>query len=441
MAEMTEKTADKLAILGGQPVFEQPPAPYPSIGSAELEAVRGVVESGSLSGFYGSPGDKYLGGPVVRRFEDAWSRRFGVPHTVSVNSATSGLVAALGAIGVGPGDEVIVPPYTMSATAIAPLTYGGIPVFADIEAETFCLDPRSVERLLSPRTRAILAVNLFGHPAELRRLRELADARGVFLIEDNAQGPLAREGDRYAGTIGHIGVFSLNYHKHIHAGEGGMCVTHDERLAQRLRMIRNHGENVVEAWGVDDLTNMIGANYRLTEMSAAVGLAQLEGADRHVDARVALAERLSRELEGLEGLTVPAVRKGCRHVYYVWAARFDGARAGVSRQRFVKALAAEGVPSSAGYVRPLYLLPLFQRRQAIGRHGFPFNLAHPEVRYDRGSCPVVERMHYDELLGFETCAADPTDDYAALVVRAFRKVHAQRAALAQAPEAVFTPRT
>jgi perosamine synthetase len=437
MAEMTEE----LAILGGKPVFDQPAAPYPSIGLAELEAVRRVVESGCLSGFYGSPGDKYLGGPVVRRFEDSWSRRFGVQYTVSMNSATAGLVAAMGAVGVSPGDEVIVPPYSMSASAMAPLVYGGIPVFADIEAETFCLDLPAVERMLSPRTRAILAVNLFGHPAELRRLRELADARGIFLVEDNAQGPLAREGERYAGTIGHIGVFSLNYHKHIHAGEGGMCVTDDERLAQRLRMIRNHGENVIEAWGVDDLTNMIGANYRMTEMSAAVGLAQLEDADRHVGARVALAERLSRELEGLEGLTIPAVRKGCRHVYYVWAARYDAALAGVSRQRFVKALAAEGIATSPGYVRPLYLLPLFQRRQAIGRHGFPFNLANAGLSYNRGVCPVVERMHFEELVGFEPCVANPTDEYAQLVVRAFRKVHTHRTALAQAPEEAFTPRT
>jgi perosamine synthetase len=432
--------AEKLAIFGGEPVFDRAPAPYRSIGPAELDAVRKVVESGCLSGFYGSPGDKYLGGPVVRRFEDAWSRRFDVQHTVSMNSATAGLVATMGAIGMSPGDEVIVPPYSMSATVVAPLAYGGIPVFADVDPETFCLDPRAVERTISPRTRAILAVNLFGHPAELRRLRELADARGIFLVEDNAQGPLAKEGERLAGTIGHIGVFSLNYHKHIHAGEGGMCVTNDDGLAQRLRMIRNHGENVVEAWQVEDLTNTIGGNYRMTEMSAAVGQAQLEEADRHVGARVALAETMSRQLGDLEGLTVPIVRSGCRHVYYVWAARFDGRRAGVSRERFVKALAAEGVSLSPGYVRPLYLLPLFQRRQAIGRHGFPFNLARQEVSYDRGLCPVVERLHFEELIGFETCAADPTEAYAQLVIRAFRKVHAQGAALAAATAADLAPR-
>jgi perosamine synthetase len=422
---------DRLALLGGEPVVRGPLPRYTSVGAAEADAVRDVVASGSLSGFYGSPGAQFLGGPIVREFEASWSRRFGIEHIVSVNSATSGLVAAMGAVGVGPGDEVIVPPYTMSATAVAPLAYGGIPVFADVEAETFCLDPAAVARALSPRTKAIIAVNLFGHPARLAELRALADRHGVALVEDNAQGPLATEAGRYAGTIGHIGVFSLNYHKHIHTGEGGMCVTRDEALANRLRLIRNHGENVVEAWGVDDLTNMIGFNHRMTELSAAVGLVQLRDADRHVEARERLARRLTEGLSGLEGVTVPVVRQGCRHVYYVWAARLDRAALGVTRDLFARALVAEGIPCSSGYVRPLYLLPLFQRRIALGRAGFPFNLS--EVRYERGLCPTVEALHYEQLIGFEICTYEPTDQTADLVIRAFRKVHANRQALAAAP--------
>jgi len=423
---------ERLALLGGAPEIARPLQPYPSIGAAEAAAVKKVVESGCLSAFYGSPGDQYLGGPNILQFEAAWSARFKARHTVSVNSATSGLFAAMGAIGIGPGDEVIVPPYTMSATVMAPLVYGGIPVFADIDPDTFCLDPAQVRRAISPRTRAILAVNLFGHPAPLAELRALADERSLMLIEDNAQGPLATENGRYAGTIGHIGVFSLNYHKHIHTGEGGMCVTDDDQLANRLRMIRNHGENVVEEWQVNDLTNMIGFNYRMTELSAAVGLVQLADADVHVRRREALAQTLSRELADLEGLTVPTVRPGCRHVYYTWSARMDDAKVGVSRALFSKALLAEGVPNMAGYVRPLYLLPTFQRRIAIGKQGFPFNLS--EVTYPRGLCPVAERMYARELIGFETCAYEPTDENVALIVGAFRKVHAQRAALAASGE-------
>jgi len=262
---------DKLAIHGGTPVISHQLPHYSSIGDREMNAVAEVIRSGNLSGFYGSWGDEFFGGPVVKQFEKEWVTHFSVKHAVSVNSATSGLFAAMGAVGIRPGDEVIVPPYSMSATAMAPLVYGGIPVFADIEAETFCLDPESVRANITEKTKAIIAVNLFGHPAALAELRTLADQHGVMLVEDNAQSPLATENDRYAGTIGHVGVFSLNYHKHIHTGEGGMCVTDNDDLCLRLQMIRNHAENIVEPLNISNPINMVGFNYRMTEMSAAVG--------------------------------------------------------------------------------------------------------------------------------------------------------------------------
>lgn len=417
----------ELAILGGEPVLPTPLRPYRSMGAGEVEAVKRVVESDCLSGFYGSAGDQFLGGPRVREFEQAWSERFGVRHTVSVNSATSGLYAAMGAIGIRPGDEAIVPPLTMSATAMAPLVYGGVPVFADVEPDTFCLDVDAVRRAITPRTRAILAVNLFGHPAPLARLRALADEHGIRLIEDNAQGPLAGEDGRYAGTVGHIGVFSLNYHKHIHTGEGGMCVTDDDDLALRMQMIRNHAENVVEAYGVEDITNMVGFNYRLTELSAAVGLEQLRRIDEHVGPRVRLAETLTAMTSDLEGITPPSVRPGCRHAYYVWAFRLDEPALGVSRDAFSRALAAEGFPHGAGYVRPLYLLPLFQRPP---EESGVFGSALAAGRYHEGLCPTAERLHGRELLLFETCAYDVDGRTAELLGEAIRKVHAGREALA-----------
>jgi perosamine synthetase len=420
---------DVLAVRGGTPVLGRPLRPYSSVGAEELERVCATVRSGCLSGFYGSWGEQFLGGPQIKAFEQAWGQRFGARHVVSVNSATSGLFAAVGAIGVGPGDEVIVPPYTMSATAMAPLVYGGVPVFADIEPDTFCLDVQAVSEAITPRTRAIIAVNLFGHPAPLARLRDLADRRGLKLIEDNAQGPLATEGGRYAGTVGHLGVFSLNYHKHIHTGEGGLCVTEDDDLALRLRLIRNHGENVVESLGLEDLTNLIGFNYRMTELSAAVGLAQLERIDLHVERRQRLAERLSEGVAGLEGLTPPVPRPGCRHVYYVWALRFDSEKMGISRETFSEALTAEGFPHFTGYVRPLYLLPAFQKRIAFGRSGYPFNLS--SVNYRKGLCPVAERMYEKELVCFETCAYDPDEEETQQLIEAIRKVHRHRAKLAR----------
>jgi perosamine synthetase len=186
----------ELALLGGPPAVRRPVTRFQGLGPDERAAVLRVMDRGLLSGFYGSPRPEFFGGPEVLAFEAAWRRRFGVAHAVSVNSATSGLMAALGAIGLGPGDEVIVPPYTMSATAMAPLVWGGVPVFADIEPDHFGLDPAAVAAAVTPATRAILAVNLFGHPADLGRLRDIADRHRLFLIEDNAQAILAGTGRR-----------------------------------------------------------------------------------------------------------------------------------------------------------------------------------------------------------------------------------------------------
>ena len=421
------KTMNHLAIRGGAPVLAAPLRPYRSIGPAEVAAVKRVAECGCLSGFYGSHGPQFFGGPVVRQFEEAWGAHFGTRHVISVNSATSGLFAAMGAIGLSPGEEVIVPPYTMSASVVAPLLYGGIPVFVDIDRETFTLDVAAVEAAITPRTRAILVVNLFGHPARLRALRELADRRGLMLVEDNAQGPLAAEGDRYAGTIGHIGVFSLNYHKHIHTGEGGMCVTGDGTLAQRLRLIRNHAESVVEAAGMTDLTNMVGFNYRLSELSAAVGIEQLRDVEAHVARREHVGCRLSQGIADLEGLHAPVVRDGCRHVYYVWALRIDPHVVGATRGQFSKALAAEGFPHFCGYVAPMYRLPLFRQRIAFGRNGYPFNLS--DVCYEDGLCPVTKSLYEHELIGFEPCAYALDDGDIDALVAAIRKVHAARSEL------------
>lgn len=411
----------RLAILGGAPVIDRELSAYAAMGEAEVEAACAVVRSGRLSGFFGSAGPEYLGGPRVCAFEAAWAREVGSRHAVSVNSATSGLIAAMGAIGLSPGDEVILPPTTMSATAMAPLVYGGIPVFADIEPATFCLDTAAVEANITQRTRAILAVNLFGHPAQLARLRALADRRGLVLVEDSAQAPAALENGRRCGTVGHIGVYSLNWHKHIHTGEGGLVVTEDDDLAERLRRIRNHGENVVGQ--CDDPTNMVGFNFRLTEIQAAIGSVQLRDLARHVERRRRLARALTDGLAGLDGITPPTTRPGCTHDHYVWAARYDAEHVGVGRATFSRALEAEGFLNAVGYVAPLYRLPLFRKRIAIGRAGWPFTLTNRT--YHDGLCPVAERLH-DQLILFEPCRWDVDDAMAERLVEAFRKVHAHR---------------
>ena len=421
--------SDQLALFGGAPALPNPLVPYNTMGAEETAAATRVAQSGKLSCFIGAWCEDFDGGPEIKAFEREWASTFKVDHAISVNSNTSGLIAAMGAVGVSPGDEVIIPPYTMSATAMAPLFYGGIPVFVDIEPETFCLDPDKVRAAISPKTRAIIAVDLFGHPAALHELRKLADEKGIYLIEDAAQCPLASENGVLAGTIGHIGIFSLNYHKHIHTGEGGVCVTNDETLARKLRAIRNHGENVTEELGLDDITNLIGFNFRMTEISAAVGREQLKKVASFVNEREAIGTRLSAATKGLPGFTPPVVRDGCRHVYYVWAGRYDADVTGVSRATVAKALNAEGVPAWEGYVKPLYLLPTFQKRIAIGRDGWPFNLT--DRRYDEGLCPVVERMHNSDLLEFCICSYELSQAEQQGSIDAFQKVFANMGALAK----------
>jgi perosamine synthetase len=420
----------KLAILGGEPAVKRPLGAFNSIGAEEKAAVIEFLDKGTvLSGFHGSARSSFFGGEQVLAFEAAWNARMGTKHSVSVNSATSGLMAAMGAIGIGPGDEVIVPPYTMTATALAPLVYGGIPVFVDIDPDYFCLDLELVEQAITPATKAIIAVNLFGHPAELKRLRALADAKGLYLIEDNAQAVIAEEDGRLAGTIGHIGIYSLNVHKHIQAGEGGVCVTDDPDLALRLQLIRNHGENVIDWLNVGDLSNLIGFNYRMTEITAAMARVQLGKVNVLVERVERVCNALTAGLSALEGLTPPKIRAGCRHNYYMWSAKFDAAAVGASRDLFCKALAAEGFPNAGGYVKPIYQIPMFQQRIAIGKQGFPFSAAARQQQYSKGLCPVTERMHDLELIQFQPVSWDVDEEQTAMLIEAVRKVHRNAAAL------------
>lgn len=422
----------KLAIAGGNPLRTKPFPARVNIGDEEREAVVRVIDSKVLSQFLGCWHDHFLGGREVRALEEEWADYVGARHAIAVNSCTSGLYCAVGAIGTEPGDEIIVPPYTMSATATAPLIFGAVPIFADIDEETFCLDPLAIEAAITDRTRAIMAVDLFGHPFARERIAELAAAHGLRVIEDCAQAPGARYGDRFAGTLGDIGVFSLNYHKHIHCGEGGIVVTDDDELAERVRLIRNHAEAVVEAKGVTNLVNMVGFNFRMTELEAAVARCQLRKLEGLLQRRERNVTLIEQRLSAIPALTMPTVRPACRHVYYDHAIRFDEQQAGISRDRFVAAVCAElvpfekreaeGVPIGAGYVKPLYLQPMFQQRIAYGSKGAPFSTHGAAIDYSKGICPVTERMHERELFTHEFMLPSMTETDIDDVANAFEKV-------------------
>ena len=392
----------KLALFGGEPIRK---IPYPIhttiIDDAEEKAVIEVLRGGHLSGFSARPGVRFLGGEKVRQFERDLEKKFGVKHAITFNSATSALHGAMDAIGVGSGDEVITSPYTMSASPSSILMTNGVPVFADIETSTFSLDPDSVEKCITPLTKAILTVNIFGHPSKLDDLKRIADLNNLVLIEDNSQSPGVAYKNKIAGTVGEIGILSLNYHKAIQTGEGGVALTNNSDYAEHLQLIRNHAEAVVGKLtdeNQEKFTNVLGWNYRLTEIQAAIGIEQLKKLEFLTSQRQELAAYLTEKLSIFNFLTTPIIRKGSEHGFYLYPMKFDTSKIGISREIFVKALQFEGISVGEGYMKPLYLEPIFQSKNGYGNKLYKGN-----VDYSKGICPNVETMYYDEIITTDVC--------------------------------------
>ncbi|HMQ67453.1 MAG TPA: DegT/DnrJ/EryC1/StrS family aminotransferase [Ignavibacteria bacterium] len=419
-----------LALLGGNPVRTKIFSQSNTIGEEEKKAVMKVLDSGNLSQYVGSWNKDFKGGPMVQQFENDWAEAFGVKYCHAVNSNTSGLYACIGACDIGPGDEVIVSPYTMTAGAIAPLIYGAVPVFADIDEDIFCLDPKSIEANITSRTKAILIVHICGHPTDMDAVMAIAKKHNLKVIEDCAQSPMSTYKGRFVGTIGDVGIFSLNYHKHIHTGEGGMIVTNDPVIAEKVELIRNHGEAVVEGKKTKDLWNTFGFNYRMTEMEAAVGIEQLKKLPALLDKRIANANYLSSILGELKGIIPPAVKEGCRHVYYQQTFKFKKDIIGIHRNTFIEAMKAE-LPTmvlrestpiiGCGFAPPLYLQPIYQQRL----HKCSFNCPRYDgsVSYEKGLCPVTERMFFEEVFTHEYMRPSFSKRDLEDVVNAYEKVY------------------
>lgn len=416
---------DKLALLGGAKAVPKPFRKYNPLGAEELQAAKDVIESGVLSQYIGAWTEDFFGGPKVREFERQAADYFGVKHAVTVNSWTSGLVAAVGALDIEPGDEVIVTPWTMSATATAILHWNAIPVFVDIDPLTYNLDPASIERNISPQTKAIMVADIFGQSADMDEIMAIAARHGLKVISDTAQSPGARYKGRFAGTCADVGGYSLNYHKHIHTGEGGILVTDDDAIAERAQLIRNHAEVVVGDKGVANIGNMIGHNFRLGEIECAIGIEQMKKLDRLVASRQALASALTQGLQGLPGLQTPVVGADRSHVYYVYPMQVDPDKLGVSRDRICDALNAEGIAVSRRY-QNIHLLPVYQKKIAYGTSGFPWSssVCRREVSYAKGICPVAERLNDHTYLGFGMCVYDLELADIEQIVAGFRKVWA-----------------
>ena len=393
-----------------------------TIGIEEKKAVNEVIDGGRLSHFRANCGESFYGGPKVQEFEKALENKFNIKHALAVNSCTSSLQIACGAIGLQKGDEVIVTPWSMSCSATAPMIYGATPVFADIEEDYFCLSYESVKAKITDKTKAIIVVDLFGQPFDVR-IMELAEDKGIVVIEDAAQAIGSKYKDQHAGTIGHIGCFSFTQGKHLTCGEGGALVTNDKELYDKCALIRNHAEAVISdsyknsgnLHQYAENKNMIGFNMRMGEIEASIMIEQLKKLDRFVSMRQENAKKINDGLSKIDFVEICKTRKDCTNSYYVLAFKYHGKEK--TRKEYLELVKSElqgeenridkGVPIGSGYITPLYHMPLFHK---------DITTVNKMVNFQ-----TVERLQYTELFLTTLHGLPLTDSDIEDIVEAFAK--------------------
>jgi dTDP-4-amino-4,6-dideoxygalactose transaminase len=417
--------SETLAINGGTPLRTKPFPSWPIFANEEEHALLRALHSGKWG---------RLDGDEVARFERRFADYHRAKHAVAVVNGTVSLRITLLAAGIRAGDEVIVPPYTFAATATAVIECNATPVFADIELETFNLDPQAVKEAITPRTRAIIPVHLGGLPVNMDALLEIARQHNLALIEDAAHAHGAEYRGRRVGAIGDLGSFSFQSTKNLCSGEGGIVITNDDELAERCRSIHNCGRISGGAWYEH---HVIGGNYRLGEFQGAILNAQLDRFDPQAQTRERNGKLLAERLSQLVGVHPQQRGPDCtRHGYHLFNFRLDEQTLGVPRKTFLDALAAEGIPCCAGYLLPLYRQPLFADRAFGPYRGDP---AAPQIDYRQTQCPRCEQICSSQgawleqrlLLG----SPEDIDD----VARAIEKVHSQRERLAGGKNATSEP--
>ena len=363
----------KLAIKGGNPVHTTGWPGWPVRNEKEIETLTGVVKSGTWGH-----------GPKVKEFEQKFAEYMDAKYGVCVNSGTTSLIVPLVAAGVGPGDEVIIPPYTFIATATAVLSANGTPVFADIDPSNYCLNPESVEQVITDKTKAILTVHLGGCPTDMDSMMEVARKHNLIVVEDASHSHGTRYKGKGVGALGDMGGFSFQASKNLNCGEGGITLTNDRAFYDRCAAhhnVRRLPSNAVGA--VDDI---IGTNSRMTEFQAAILLAQFERLGEQSNIRDANGAYLTEKLRNVKGVTVPRPDYVTRHGYHLFVYTYESEGfKGLPLSKFLEAMRAEGISCGSGY-SPLYRDAVFQN--PIARLPLTRKLNY----YSELHLPVVENL-------------------------------------------------
>ncbi len=348
----------------------------PSVGEEEIEAVAEVLRSG-----------RYVQGPKVKEFEEKFADYIGTEHAIATNSGTAALHIAQAAAGIGPGDEVIVPALTFFSTITSVIHNNAIPIFADIDTEIYCLDPEDIEKKITKKTKAIIPVHLYGHPAEMDQIIEIAQTHNLLVIEDAAQAHGAQYKGQKVGSIGDTGCWSFYATKNMTTGEGGMITTDDSNIAEKAGRIRSHGMTSRDDHAV------IGYNYRMNEIAAAIGLIQLSKLDRLNQIRTRNSMYLLKNLESVDWLETAKIKPYVKHAFFWCPARVNEEKLGMKTKDLVATLRERGVEVRHRYVAPLYKQPMLINQNVYPKK-CPFSCPFygKEIDYSGFKCANAEKI-------------------------------------------------
>lgn len=412
---------NRLALTGGSKVMEPGwQKNWPIITEDDIQGVVEVLRSGNLGGG--------AGGPQALALEREWAEYCGVEHALALTNGTAALHCCAAALDIGPGDEVILPAYTFVASAMAVLHHNAIPVFVDVRNDTFCMDYRGIEEKISPRTRAIMPVHVYGQPADMDEILAIARKHGLAVIEDACQAQGATYKGKRAGGLADIGAFSLQTTKNLMCGEGGLITTDSRQLKEKASLTRIFGEHFEKQEDRDYNSLTVGWNYRISDFSAVLCRTQLERLDKYNAINRENAQALSSRIAEISGLIPPYVPGDRESVYYAYGVKVDPQGLGrdvpssTLRLAFELALTAEGIPASRWQKMPVPEQQVFQTKTAYGK-GCPWCCPHASgsVSYDLGDYPMTQDV-VDSVFKLDEIRAPNTLETVGKVADALEKV-------------------